>query len=380
MPPPPPFLSSGKRRITLNAPSPASSSLPRWSLHRRGSLPHTTIPTPSSTPPPPQPQAPLDLETPRTSYTTFSIPAQHSTSTATSPPSTPSPPFLLLPGDIGSLAHLPLYSQFLATHAPYYKHIFLVLGNHEFYNLPSPSTYAHGITLANSLPRSHPFLSSTLTVLNRTRVDLPDHGVTVLGCTLWSHITSAQSRSVAAAVNDFRGRIGGGWTIETHNAQFREDVSWLQSTLATIDSEDRTGTGDMGSRWGRGPDSNPNPPRGTAAKSKWRVIIVTHHAPTFYSTSKPIHKDSPINTAFATELLSPGEQEDEHGVPPFSAWKGADKVSTWAFGHTHFCTNWVWEGLDPGGEKLMVRVVANQRGYWISNEGTGFDPGLVVEV
>jgi hypothetical protein len=60
---------------------------------------------------------------------------------------------------------------------------------------------------------------------SRTKVDLSEN-LTILGCTLHSHIAAEHYTSVQSRVKDFR-RIKD-WTVEDHNAEHRADVDWLR--------------------------------------------------------------------------------------------------------------------------------------------------------
>ena len=148
-------------------------------------------------------------------------------------------------------------------------------------------------------------------LLDRTRVDL-DATVTILGCTLWSHIPSAASEEVERRINDFK-RIRQ-WTVKTHNAAHMADATWLDRECAKIRAEE--------------PDR--------------RIIVLTHYAPAISGTSSPRHgnQSSNIRTAFATDMSS------------WTCW--GPPVKVWAFGHTHFCCDFTRNG---------VRVLSNQRGY-----------------
>ena len=149
------------------------------------------------------------------------------------------------------------------------------------------------------------------TLLDQTRVDL-DANTTILGCTLWSHIPSAASEEVGLRLNDFR-QIRQ-WTVETYNAAHLADATWLDEECAKIRAEE--------------PDR--------------RIAVLTHHAPAMAGTSAPRYENEPSNirTAFATDMSSR------------SCW--GPPVKTWAFGHTHFCCDFVRNG---------VRILSNQRGY-----------------
>ncbi|KAL2756764.1 hypothetical protein ACRALDRAFT_1062440 [Sodiomyces alcalophilus JCM 7366] len=215
-------------------------------------------------------------------------------------------PYLILAGDIGRLIDYEAFLQFLARQTERYQHVFLVLGNHEFYNMD----HATGISTARKL-EEEPVLGGKLSLLHQTRrdVDVGETVVSVLGCTLWSRIPDDAADAVRSRVQDFQ-RIYD-WTVERHNAEHEADLQWLQDELGVIARDE---------------------PRRA-------VIVVTHHAPSIREASRPEHMGSPITRAFATDLLSSGD------------WS---RVRYWIYGHTHFSTEF---------EKGSVTVVSNQRGY-----------------
>ncbi|KAF2226150.1 putative calcineurin-like phosphoesterase [Elsinoe ampelina] len=246
-------------------------------------------------------------------------------------------PYLILAGDIGRLIDYKNYLDFLKEQAARYKQVFLVLGNHEFYE----GDYEWVIEKSQKLCQETS-LDGKVTLLHRTRWDDPDSEVTILGCTLWSHIPAGREAIVESRINDFS-KIGS-WTAEEHNRVHQEELAWIKEQVSTHDA-------------------------GNA--SKRRYLVVTHHAPCMEGTSAPQHMGNPWNCAFASDLL---DQD----------WPG---VHTWIFGHTHFSADFIKNG---------IRVVANQRGYvfpWGARElevqakGEGvkrlphaFDEEMVVEL
>ncbi|TDL22739.1 hypothetical protein BD410DRAFT_788042 [Rickenella mellea] len=167
-------------------------------------------------------------------------------------------------------------------------------------------------------------------VLDQTRYDLTPN-ITILGCTLWSHIPPGAADTVRLLLNDFK-RITGNWNVETHNAAHLSDAEWLDAQCALIKNEE--------------------PGR--------RVVIFTHHAPMIEGTSKPAHSHSDLNTAFATDMTGR------------ACWDEGTPVKVWAFGHTHFNCDFVKNG---------VRVVSNQRGYEaVESPRTGFQEDFVLNV
>ncbi|MCP4499703.1 MAG: hypothetical protein GY822_07045 [Deltaproteobacteria bacterium] len=81
--------------------------------------------------------------------------------------------------------------------------------------------------------------------------------------------------------------------------------------------------------------------------------MLTHHAP-LSAVCDPAFATTPLAPAFASELPS---------------LVGADVVTNWFFGHTHFVF---------GGEILGTRILSNPRGY--PGDALGFDAHLVVEL
>ncbi len=220
----------------------------------------------------------------------------------------PRAPYLLLAGDIGRLSQQDKYIRFLRYQCTHFVHVYLVLGNHEFYGLSRES----GLRLAHSIIED-PELRGKLTILNRKRVDLSST-VTILGCTLQSRIFDEARDIVIRKVADFR-RIEG-WTVDDHNREHYIDLNWLRAEIETIYSEE--------------------PQRS--------IVIVTHHAPSNAGTSDPKHEQNPWNSAFSTDILE----------SQLASWKGIENIKFWVFGHTHWCADF---------QSGNIRVVSNQRGY-----------------
>ncbi|KAI9755064.1 MAG: hypothetical protein M1815_005229 [Lichina confinis] len=225
----------------------------------------------------------LHLETKR-EYTTFSSPAQAR--------------YLILAGDIGRLSQ-----QF--------DKVFLVLRNHEFYG----SSREEGLRRAEALEAQ---FDGKLFVLNRTRHDV-DPNISILGCTLQSHIPPEACDVVAQKVKDFR-RIDG-WSVAAHNAEHARDLALLQDQIRSVRAD-----GDM----------------------YRRIMVITHHVPSIREPSRPHEASSPINSAFATDLFPDDGSGGGDGVNLV-----LKQVDVWIFGHTHYCTR-----FSKGG----VKFASNQRG------------------
>ena len=236
-------------------------------------------------------------------YSTFEVPL--------------SAPYLVLAGDIGRLSDYSIYLDFLGNQCDRFVQVFLVLGNHEFFGV----SREEGLRLASTLERE-PILNGRLTVLNRTRFDLGrEVDASILGCTLQSHILPEARDVVKLKVKDFQRILD--WTIDDHNAEHKLDVEWLRQQIESVRNE----------RNGR----------------KRRIIVITHHAPSLYGTSKPSDIGNPWSSAFATNLIT------NEAALVFS------DVQWWIFGHTHYTTE-----FSIGRTKL----ISNQRGYVVPDNET----------
>ncbi|PGH05956.1 hypothetical protein AJ79_06645 [Helicocarpus griseus UAMH5409] len=213
--------------------------------------------------------------------------------------------------DIGRLADYEAFRDFLRSQCEKFKQVYLVLGNHEFFGV----SRQEGLCLASTLPQE-PGLKGRLIVMNQKRVDLQD--VTLLGCTLQSHIPPEAKDIVRQKINDFL-RIFD-WTVENHNTEHANDVKWLADEISSI--------------------------RMSESGSKRKIVVITHHAPLTKGTSKPTDKNNPWSSAFGTDLL--GREEGSC----------LDGVQWWISGHTHYSTE-----LITG----KVKLVSNQRGCILPN-------------
>ena len=238
-------------------------------------------------------------------YSTFQIPVEAGS--------------LILAGDIGRLQDYQPYLQFLHVQCQNFQHVFLILGNHEFYGI----TRAEGLQLAAKLSEES-VMHGRLVVLGRNRFDFSGENISLLGCTLHSHISQESRGIVRSKVNDFSRILD--WTVEDHNASHEKDLRWLQDEISSIRSQER------------------NDGKGSGIKRK-KIVVVTHHAPIKKSSSRPEHENNPWSDAFATELLGPDTTE----VPNLLLG-----VDWFVFGHTHFTTSCT---------RGSVKLISNQRGY-----------------
>ncbi|KAJ5578755.1 calcineurin-like phosphoesterase [Penicillium hispanicum] len=216
-----------------------------------------------------------------------------------------SAPYLVLAGGVGKLADYNIYRSFLGQQAARFKKIFLVLGPDEFFGAP----VEEGLRTARRLTQE-PSLKHKLVLLDKGRYDVPDSSITLLGCTLWSHIPQKNQYVCLENVEEFKAIPN--WTIHDHNAHYEADASWLRDQVFRINGES------------------------TAKQQRRKILVVTHHLPSISRNLGP-ENQTEWHSAYATDLLKAND------------W---DNVDTWAFGHTQYASE-VQEG--------QVKVLSNQR-------------------
>jgi hypothetical protein len=113
----------------------------------------------------------------------------------------PSAPYLVLAGDIG-IPELKSYSTFLNWCSNHWTKVFLVAGNHEYYNYRCPvkTDMKTKQELLRTLCKGVP----NVFFLDCDSVYLPEENVRILGCTLWSEIPDCLHEKVVTYMNDSR--------------------------------------------------------------------------------------------------------------------------------------------------------------------------------
>lgn len=264
----------------------------------------------------------LHLEAP-SAYDVFDIPVQA--------------PYLALLGDIGNAKDDGFFT-FIEGQLYKFQVVFLLLGNHEPYHSSWQIARNKIQTFSSTIVQRRQTQDQTQTqtqpgefvFLDQTRYDVSP-SVTVLGCTLYSHVTTQQEAGVSFGLNDFYHIKD--WTVDAHCAAHDADRMWLNDQVFGI--------------------AKSEPHR--------KIVIFTHHSPVANDARSidPARVNSPVSSGFATDLSGEG------------CWTNP-LVRVWAFGHTHYNCDFV-------DEKTTKRVVANQRGYYFA-QAEGFDPKLVVSV
>lgn len=222
---------------------------------------------------------------------------------------------LVLAGDCMYLNKDTICKKFWQWASENFQRVLIVPGNHEFYKYGDVAM--NGDSWHRHILPNVSYNQNEVVNIGNTDFILS---------TLWSYIAGQQENNIFYGMNDFR-------QIRYNESQFTTDdvieehlkaVSFIKKSVAESDAEHK--------------------------------VVVTHHLPTFKVVA-PRHKDSPISSAFATEL---------------KAYIESSGIDFWIYGHSH--TN-----IDT-----MIgntQIVCNQFGY-VSHEEhlQGFDGGKYFEL
>jgi len=185
---------------------------------------------------------------------------------------------LILAGDVG-YPEQQTFRDFIKSVSNLYDHIFMVIGNHEYYKKDIETTKQKVREICSPYNNVH--------LLDNEMMEYND--IYIIGSTLWTYV-SENDPARKTPINDYK--FISGFTIEQSNTLFEESKAFLDQSIEIC-----------------------------IAKQK-KCIVITHHIPSF-SLIHPIYKGNPINSYFASEC-------DDLIKPP---------VQLWVYGHTHHKTN-----------------------------------------
>lgn len=187
--------------------------------------------------------------------------------------------YLILAGDIGVVKR-DGYRSFLERHSKLYKHIFLVSGNHEYYDM--------NISDAEDKIREICSKLSNVTYLQCDNVKFSDK-YSIIGCTLWSDVHYS-------FYNNYK-FMGDYKYIKNNNRKFKieDSVSIHRKHLAYIEEQLKINK-----------------------ENGLKTIIITHHAP-----SEKMNLHDGLNSSFYVTDL-------EYLMEKYN-------IEYWISGHTHDC-------------------------------------------
>lgn len=204
-----------------------------------------------------------------------------------------------------------------------YDRVFIVMGNHEHY----------GGRFDKTLHQLKAILPDNVFLLERETQEYG--GVLFLGATLWTDLNRGDPMTamhLKQCMNDYHvvqnyfevGARYGRLTPEYTAAVHRKTVDYFRLVLEQ--NRDK------------------------------KVVVITHHAPSFQSVHERYRHDTLMNGGYATDL---SELILDH-----------PQIQNWCHGHMHNHNDYMIGS---------TRVVSNPRGY-VPHEDTGFDPAFTFEI
>jgi hypothetical protein len=246
----------------------------------------------------------------------------------------PSAHILALAGDIGR-PDKPLYYAFLDWCHDKWDHIFIVAGNHEFYNTKmfhkweqsTPQTYeerlAHCRAICSQWPNVH--------FLEKDEVYLEEYNTAFLGTTLWTDIPKEMAGAALHMVNDYnfiaKKENGKPTRFSPYDSAklHTESVHWLNARIHEWEEKQK------------------------------HVVILTHHVPS-QSLIPEKYKGHPSNLCFVSDL------DDMIQAP----------VRAWICGHSHHQKEVIFQRSDPPDSEGSTILAINAYGYNLS-ENFGYN-------
>jgi hypothetical protein len=242
----------------------------------------------------------------------------------------PVAPVLVLAGDVGR-PDMENYGSLLKYCSDNWDDVFVVAGNHEFYNTHPEKKWKIPDTMQKRLDLCASAAAATqpnVHFLNRRTV-MRD-GVAFMGCTLWTDLSSHEAVA-ASKMNDFQMiamEDGSALTPSAVTGLHKTDRAWLTREIQGYEEQ------------------------GIPA------VVITHHLPS-YGLISPRYAGSPMNPYFASHcdalIRSP--------------------VRAWIAGHTHVGMNHYVKHRDQS----VTQCAVNPRGY-PGEAGTGYSPEMFMDI
>jgi predicted phosphodiesterase len=234
----------------------------------------------------------------------------------------PSADYLVLAGDIGYPLHAN-YKQFITDVSQHFKKVFIIAGNHEYYQMSITTLTMDEINkkitdLCNDLPN--------VTYLNNTSVEL-NNDIVILGTTLWTNVPTHLKSYIGQHMNDYKHiykRVNNGIlkniTVDDTCALHKKNVEWLKGDINKYQDTNK------------------------------KLIIVSHHLPSNVFIAEK-YKNHPLQNGFVTNL----------------EYLMKEPICVWIAGHTHSNIN---------TEFNKIKCVVNPMGY--PNENMDFKNDQVI--
>jgi predicted phosphohydrolase len=229
-------------------------------------------------------------------------------------PLQPAVDILILAGDIVPFSALNKVSDFFTYVSDHFQTTYWIPGNHEYYgsdiaNTPNilEETIKPNVFLVNNVVKHHA-------------------GVALVFSTMWTHISPAASWQIERGMSDFRliKYNGHRFSTDRYNELHQDSMRFLETALA--------------------------------ANQSGKVVVATHHVPTFMNYPE-IYRGSILNEGFAVEQFD---------------FIQIHQPACWLYGHHH--------ANIPPFQIGQTNIRTNQLGYVQKNEHGLFNPACMVEL
>lgn len=232
-------------------------------------------------------------------------------------------PYLVIAGDLGRIStDGDKIDQFFKDNCPNYEKVIYVPGNHEYHvGIDSKKYSKDELTdQLNELENRH----TNLHVLNRKTLSLPSLNVTVLGCTLWSHIPYDEQIKTEKRISDFRYTYGRSTTnnlrtIDENNQDHLIDVTWLENEISLVKKVSEE-----------------------SKESCGKILVVTHHAPLIHDVCRKKFLYNPrtreFDRSYWCNYAYSSDQSKIIEQLPNGSTNTYYNNNAWIFGHTHYRT------------------------------------------
>lgn len=186
--------------------------------------------------------------------------------------------YLILAGDISTISsntNNQYYIKFLKYCSENWKHIFIITGNHEYYN----STIEHVNNTINDICKDF----YNIHFLNNSSIIIDNYKF--IGSTLWSNIPNQYKYFAKQKLNDFIKIYD--FNVDTYNNLNSSSVNFIKKEIENTNN--------------------------------LNIIIITHHVPSFDLIDQK-YIDSDINYCFCNNL---------------NELFNNNNIKCWIYGHTH---------------------------------------------
>jgi predicted phosphodiesterase len=236
---------------------------------------------------------------------------------------------LILAGDIGYPSYKS-YNEFLYNCSKLYQNIYLITGNHEYYESLKTNQTMNEINIE---------IQSICDKINLTKSETCGHiyfldnkmiydnftNTYIIGSTLWTHINE-ENKSSSSYSNDYN--YIKDLTVDKTNEMFNTNYNFIKSSIDIVKLHKQI-------------------------KPSIKCIIITHHMPSY-------------------KLIHPKYKHMTH-ITPFFATNCdvliGEPVDYWIYGHTHTASK---------HQINNTILISNPKGY--AKQQSGYDPNLNIQI